>query len=69
MIISYPLAQQKPFFLNKRVPPLDLEKYFFQIALNHFLLKPVFSIWSQDSRMVWHLGIENIFPNLYSNVS
>ena len=39
MTISYPLAQQKPFFRNKRVPPLDLEKYFFRIALNHFSIK------------------------------
>ena len=26
---NYPPAQQKPFFLNQRPPPLDLKKYFF----------------------------------------
>ena len=27
---NYPLAQQKPFFPNQRVPPLDFQKRFLQ---------------------------------------
>ena len=37
----YPPSQQKPFFLNQRVPPLDFKKYFFQIALSHFSSKAI----------------------------
>ena len=67
---NFPPALQKPFLQIQRFPPLGVEKKFLHI---NFLSKPCDGIWSHDSKMVEHLGIENIFckylvKNIFENI-
>ena len=51
-----------PFFLTAKGPPFWIKKnIFFKSPLIIFLSKPKCCIWSHNSKMVLHLGIENTF--------
>ena len=49
LLQNYPPAQQKPFFLNQRI--LNFKKIFFSNHPKSFYLRPIYSIWSHNSKM------------------
>ena len=60
-----PLHSKNRFFLTKG-PPFGFEKIFFSKSPKIiFLAKPFDRNWSHDSKKVWHLGIRNIFGNIF----
>ena len=61
-----PPRTAKTVFANPKAPPFGFGKiFFFKSSKIIFSAKPFDRNWSQDSKMVWHLGIENIFINIF----
>ena len=61
-----PPRTAKTIFSNPKAPPFGFEKiFFFKSPKIIFLAKPFNRNRSHDSKKVWHLGIRNIFGNIF----
>ena len=61
-----PPRTAKTVFANPKAPPFGFEKiFFFKSPKIIFLAKPFNRNRSHDSKKVWHLGIRNIFGNIF----
>ena len=61
-----PPRTAKTVFANPKAPPFGFEKiFFFKSPKIIFLAKPFDRNSSHDSKKVWHLGIRNIFGNIF----
>ena len=61
-----PPRTAKTVFANPKAPPFGFEKIFFLKSPKIiFLAKPFDRNSSHDSKKVWHLGIRNIFGNIF----
>ena len=61
-----PPRTAKTIFANPKAPPFGFEKiFFFKSPKIIFLAKPFNRNRSHDSKKVWHLGIRNIFGNIF----